>query len=187
MFAKKSISITAAALLLSLGSQAMAASMECSIGLTTATAGGLMPMERTITLKASEVRPEAKMELSECTDSDILGMTVTLCAIEDGDALGVFHAELFINRDGGEELEFTSAKDIFAYSKKRAGALVSLFSEGTLTPQFMKKMDDANLTYPEYKGGDSLAIDDAVSAAFKKGVLNKNDIVSLSIESCRLK
>ncbi|KHD87706.1 MAG: hypothetical protein OM95_12830 [Bdellovibrio sp. ArHS] len=186
--AKRVLSIATTALLFGFSGQALALSMECSVNMTTATSGGLMPIEKAITLNATEIQQETRLELAKCSDTTLAGMTVKLCAIEDGDAAGVFHAELSIEREaGGDELDFTAARDILALSKKQQRALVSVVSESALSPHFVKKMDDANMTFPEYKGGDSLMIDEAVAAAFKKGVLNKSDVVTVGIERCRIK
>ncbi|WP_374073977.1 hypothetical protein [Bdellovibrio bacteriovorus] len=172
-------------LALCIGSQALALSMECTVGATTATNSGLMPIENDITLNTTEVQRNGSLDLKKCSTTEALGMTLSFCATDDMEAIGIYKANVTI-LEKNNEAYFSTAQELLATPKK-GRSLISLLSISTLTPQFMQKMDQAEISYPEYKGGDSLMIDDAVAAAFRKNVLNKSDVVNVSIGTCTLK
>lgn len=181
----KKLSVGVITLTFCIGSQAFALSMECTAGATTASNSGLMPIENDITLNATEVQRSGSLDLKKCSTTEALGMTLALCATDDLEAAGIYKASLTI-LEKNNEAYFSTAQELLATPKK-GKSLISLISVSALTPQFMQKMDKAEIAYPEFIGGDSLMIDDAVAAGFRKNVLNKSDVVNVSIGTCTLK
>lgn len=168
----------------SFGSQAMAMSMECSVGMNRATAGGLYPVEREVVLKTAVVQ-SGDVDLQKCSSTQLQNFSISLCAIEDSEAAGIFHAEIAIfNKD--QDQRFTAGKNLLAIAKKGSD-LVTLTSASALTPSFEQKMESAGVAFPDYSGGDSLMIDEAVVKGFKKGAITNDDIVSVGIANCKLK
>ncbi len=175
--------------ILTISSTVFAKNIECNISILKAASGGLMPAEKTITLKETPIQGN-RLDLAKCSTTIVSDLKLSLCGIEDSEAIGVFNAELMLDENSTQEPDafaFTSAGALFANSKKGEGKLVRLNSQAALSPVFVKKMHAAKLDFTDYKGGDSLQIDEDVAAAFKKGVLTDSDIVSISIESCRIK
>ncbi len=68
--------------------------MECSVGMNRASSGGLYPMEHNIILKSAIVQSEGSVDLKRCSSTTIQNLSVSLCAIEDGEAAGIFRAEI---------------------------------------------------------------------------------------------
>lgn len=175
--------------ILTISSTVFAKNLECNISILKASSGGLMPAEKTISLKETLIQGN-RLDLAKCSNTIVSNLKLNLCGIEDSEAVGVYTAELLIDENKSQPSDafaFTSATGLFANSKKGEGKLVRLNSQDGLSPVFVKKMTDANLNFTDYKGGDSLQIDEDVAAAFKKGVLTDSDIVSISIESCHIK
>lgn len=175
--------------LLAISSTGFAKNIECNINLLQASSGGLMPVQKAITLKQTLLQKSGALDLNQCSTNIVSDLKIQFCGIEDAEAVGVFKAELVMdenNKQPSEEIDFTSAGSLLAISKK-GGKLVILDSKSGLSPVFIKKMSAAKLDFPDYKGGDSLQIDEAVADAHKKGVLKDSDVVSIEIESCILK
>lgn len=170
-----------------ISSTVMAKTMECNVSMNMANAGGLMPAERMVKLQGVKVQ-SGHLDVNQCSLSQISNLSVTLCGIESTEAMGVYSAEILIEELGAkkEEMNVTAAYSMLGTSKAGKG-LVELNSKSALSPSFTKKLMEANIQFPEYQGGDSLAIDESVATAFKKGVVTESDIVSISIDSCEIK
>lgn len=174
--------------MLAISSTGFAGTMDCQIGFTTASSGGLMPSEKIVTLKTTSVQKPASLDLKKCSVTLTADLKINLCAVEDAEALGIYKAEVVIEDPKGIDngLNFSVADNLLA-TAKNGGKLIALNSKSALSPVFIKKMVAANLEFPEYQGGDSLMIDEAVAGAVKKGVLAENDIVTIAITSCSVK
>jgi hypothetical protein len=175
--------------LLAISSTGFAKNIECNITLTHASSGGLMPIEKAITLTQTNLQKSESLGLNQCSSNSVSDLKILFCGIEDSEAVGIFKVELLIEENSklsSEEVGFTSAGSLLAISKK-GGKLINLDSKSGLSPVFIKKMNAAKLDFPDYKGGDSLQIDDVVADAHKKGVLKDSDVVSVDFESCILK
>ncbi|WII73397.1 hypothetical protein QJS83_05880 [Bdellovibrio sp. 22V] len=173
--------IPVALMSLSLGaySSANARTMQCGVQMVTASHIGLVPMDDEFVLAAAPVT-----DTSKCATTTVKNMTLSLCAAEETEALGIYKVQVSMSDSEGR---IATAREILATSKNDAEDLISIYSECDFTPQFVRKMHAAGLQYPGYRGGDSLMIDRAVAAAFQKGVLDKHDIVLFNIGNCELK
>lgn len=176
-------------MVLGISTQTLAAGfMTCKVSLAKANAAGLMPLENDITLNIARIQ-SSNFELNKCSKTEVKehNLTLSLCATEDTEAIGIFSAGVIVTDSGAKELQFASASQLMATPRASGRPLVFLRGESTLTDSFKAKMEAAGLEFPQYSGGDSLAIDDAVKNAFAKGVLTEKDIVSVGITDCFIK
>jgi len=144
---------------------------------------------KTITLKETLLQNAGSLDLKKCSHTKISDLNIVACGLEDSEAVGVYRAELNISDKltaTNDAFDSTTATDLLATPKKGT-QLVSLVATSALSPVFIKKMTAASIEIPNYQGGDSLEIDDAIAAAMKKGVLTTQDIVAIAIDHCRLK
>lgn len=170
-------------------SSSFAAQMECGLGVMTATAGGLMPTEKPTQLKSVKVQLQGDLSLKGCSENTVEDLKITFCALEDSEAQGVYSAQILVedkNEKDKDSLNFTSGSNLLALPKKGT-VLVNLQSTTALSPIFAKKMEAAKLEFPDYKGGDSLQIDEAVSQGVKYNAIKAGEIVAVSLDSCVLK
>lgn len=186
----KTLSLTLLSSLILVTSAVQAKTMTCELGVLRASSGGLMPANENIQFKDSVVIQDGHLNIDKCTQTQITDMKLSLCALEYKQTIGIYNVELLIedvqsDLKSQDTFDFTSAATLFA-TARNGSDLVDLKTESALTPQFIKKMNTAKIKFPDYKGGDSLMIDDAVKKAYKKGVLRESDIVTVDVRSCKL-
>ena len=161
--------------------------MKCELNIMKASVDGLMPEASPVQLNGSQVQ-SGHFDPSKCSETLTSELKIILCTQENKDAVGIFEANVLIEdiHSKKDDLGFTNANVLLATARNGA-KLITLNSQSGLTPHFIKKMTAAKIKFPEYQGGDSLAIDDVVEKAFKKGILVESDIVVVSLDSCEIK
>lgn len=183
---QKMLLIGAMVLALGLGSQAMAASaMSCKLSVYVASASGLMPLEKQLTVAGVQIQGTQGFDLANCKNENYAGVGFSLCAL-DTEAKGVYQVELSVYPAGSKDLDFQSVGQILAEPKK-GNTLIGFEFKTAMNPQVTTKASAGGIKVPEYTGGDSLAIDQAIGEAVDKGIVNKNDVVALSIGDCSAK
>lgn len=184
--AKKLLSFSSMALVMSLGSQAFAAStMTCKLGVYVASVSGLMPLEKDLTISGIQIQSTQGFDLEKCQNDTYAGVDMSLCAL-DTEAKGVYKIELSLFARGQRDFEYHSVGQILAEPKK-GSTLVGFEFKTAMNPYFTTRASAKGINVPEYTGGDSLAIDEAVGEAVKKGIVDKSDVVAISIGDCSTK
>lgn len=183
---QKMLSLGAMVLATTLGAQTFAASsMTCKLTVHVASVSGLTPLAKDLVISGIQIQPSHRFELDACQNESYGDMELSLCAL-DTLAKGVYKIELSAFARGQKDFDYHSVGQILAEPKK-GDILVGFEFKTVMNPQFTTRASAKGIDVPEYTGGDSLAIDDAVSEAFKKGIVNNSDVVAVSIGDCSAK
>lgn len=178
--------------LMLISSTVFAATLECGVKTFNATATGLIGTDKVVTSLQAKIQSESdfKLDNQNCLTNSVAGLDLNLCGVEHNEATGVFAALITVTNKGDSAFNIensnSGAEYLLAQSKK-GSTLAILNAKGALSPAFRQKMTAANLEFPEYVGGDSLQIDEAVKIGVEKGIIKKDEVVFIYADSCSLK
>lgn len=166
----------------------LAATMTCELENFVADKGGLMPAPTPTIISNLVVQTTDSIQEDQCQKFQIDSEPAAICAILAPNTKDVYQAAIIM--EGGDDDDSSIFNLAIAYAlfglHKNEKDLVFLKSESILHPTFKIKMTAANLSYPNYKGGDSAQIDEAVVSGVAKSVIPVGSVVSVGLGNCRL-
>lgn len=164
--------------LLFISSTAFANQIECKVHVfLTDKAGYLMPLDK-------DVLVSTKVD-GNCGSSTkkIGNLEVGLCA-KRSDLLGVYMVSAAASKKGSSEV---TAVGSVGTRISDTTALEVIHQESEISLDIVTTLEENGITAPRTYTGDSLQIDDAIEAGMKAGVLKDKELVTVVLDTCRLK
>lgn len=186
---KKICHVLAAAALAISATPALASGKKitCQLSINTADRSGyLMPSEETITVsgKVAEGNMLARgldAFMASCSNVQAKGLTLKLCS-SSTDFVGLYDVGVLLENSGVT----TAATALMGTLKSNGKSLDIINSTVAVSPEIVSRLSNANIEVPTEMQGDSVAVDDALEAASRKGLIKGDEIATVGIQGCAI-